>query len=312
MDGDRDVRNVVSMRLGLQIPSFTWPGSPDSIGPTLRRIATGAESAGMSSVWVMDHFFQIHGVGPVEDEMLEGYTTLGHLAAVTERVDLGLLVSGVTYRHPGLLVKIVTTLDVLSGGRAVLGIGAAWNEDEHVGLGVAFPPVAERFERLEETLQIATRMWAGDESPYEGTHYQLQRPLNSPNSVRRPHPPILVGGTGERKTLRLVAKYADACNIFEADHDFIAGKLDVLRGHCETEGRAYAEIDKTTLGELELSHDGAGETQTVDQAVGRFGRLAELGVDEAIVNMPNVADNDAFDHVAEVARQLASITPAGR
>ena len=301
------------MQLGIQVPSFTWPEGPAQLGSTLRRIAVDAEAAGVASFWVMDHFFQIRGVGPAEHEMLEGYTALSHVAAVTERMTLGTMVTGVTYRLPALLVKTVTTLDVLSGGRAWFGVGAAWNDEEHSGLGVPFPPVAERFERLEETLQIAQRMWAGDESPYDGRHYQLQRPLNSPQSLSRPHPRILIGGTGEKKTLRLVARYADACNLFELpDEDAFRHKLDVLQEHCRNEDRDYAEIEKTTLGTLRISRDGAEGTQSVAQAVDRFGRLAELGIDQAIVNSPQVADPAFFELLPDLVAELAKITPAGR
>jgi F420-dependent oxidoreductase-like protein len=300
------------MRLGLQVPSFTWPGAPVSIGPTLRRIARDAEGAGMSSFWAMDHFFQISMVGPAENEMLEGYTALSHVAAVTEKLTLGTMVTGVTYRYPGLLVKTVTTLDVLSGGRAWLGIGAAWNEEEHAGLGVPFPPVAERFERLEQTLQIAQQMWSGDDKPFHGSHYQLERPLNSPPAISSPHPRILIGGTGEKKTLRMVAQYADACNIFELGIDGVTAKLAVLREHCDRLGRDYDAIEKTTLGTLALSRDGAEGTQTVDQAVHRFGEYAAIGIDQAIVNMPNVHADDVFELVADLVRQLDGIVPAGR
>jgi F420-dependent oxidoreductase-like protein len=300
------------MRIGLQVPDFTWPGSPHSLGPTLRRVAVNAEQAGMSSFWVMDHFFQIPVLGPPEHEMLEAYTTLSHVAAVTERIMLGAMVTGVTYRHPGLLVKTVTTLDVLSGGRAYLGIGAAWNEQEHRGLGVPFAPVAERFERLEETLRIAGRMWSGDERPFIGTHYQLERPLSSPPALHEPHPPILVGGTGERKTLRLVAQYADACNIFDMGSEAITHKLGVLRGHCERLGRDYDDIVKTTLGVLLVTSHGRDGSQSVEQAVEHCGELAAIGIDEAIFSMPNVADPDAFAPWSEVVRQVALITPAGR
>jgi F420-dependent oxidoreductase-like protein len=299
------------MKLGLQIPSFTWPGGPEHLRADLARIARNAEASGMASVWVMDHFFQIERVGPPEHEMLEAYTTLGYLAGVTERVRLGTMVTGVTYRHPGILVKTVTALDVLSSGRAYLGIGAAWNEQEHRGLGVPFPPVSERFERLEETLQIALQMWSGDESPYTGKHYALERPLNSPQALRRPHPPILVGGTGEKKTLRLVARYADACNIFEMGIDAIRQKLDVLRRHCETEGRPYGEIEKTTLGRLHLSRGGGDHSQTVDQAVDRFAALADLGVTHALFSMPNVHEDGAFDLVAELVERLEPVEAAG-
>src|SRR5215475_1783928 len=202
------------MRVGLQVPNLTWPNRPGELGDTFSVIAERAERAGVYSFWMMDHFFQIRSVGPAEHEMLEGWSALAFAAARTNRIKLGTMVTGVTYRSPGILVKTATTLDVLSHGRAYFGIGAAWNEQEHKGLGVPFPPVAERFERLEETLQIAQQMWAGDERPYAGKHYQLQRPLNSPQAVQRPHPPILIGGGGEKKTLRLVAKYGDACNLF--------------------------------------------------------------------------------------------------
>ncbi|UQX89066.1 LLM class F420-dependent oxidoreductase [Jatrophihabitans telluris] len=303
------------MRLGLQVPSFTWsslPDRPHGIGTTFARIAREAEASGLNSLWVMDHFFQISMVGPAENEMLEGYSALAFAAAVTEKVKLGTMVTGVTYRHPGILIKTVTTLDALSGGRAYLGIGAAWNEEEHNGLGVPFPPLAERFERLEETLQIAQQMWLGDESPYTGKHYSLARPLNSPQSVQRPHPPILIGGTGEKKTLRMVAQYGDACNIFEQGPDFIRGKLDVLQQHCADQGRDYAEIHKTTLGRLKLSRDGGGHTVTVDQAVDRFGTLAALGIDEALFNMPDVDEADNFELIGELVRQVADIVPTGR
>jgi F420-dependent oxidoreductase-like protein len=300
------------MRLGLQVPNFTWPGSPQSLGPTFARIVRAAEASGMASLWVMDHFFQIQMVGPPENEMLEGYSALAFAAGLTDRIQLGTMVTGVTYRHPGLLVKTVTTLDVLSGGRAYLGIGAAWNEQEHRGLGVAFPPVAERFERLEETVRIAHQMWSGDQSPFEGKHYQLERPLNSPPALHQPHPPILIGGTGEKKTLRLVAQYADACNIFEIGIDGFRHKLDVLRAHCERQNRPYTEIEKTSLGTLALSRMGQHGTSTVDQAVQRFGELAEIGVDHAIVNMPNVQDESCFDLVSELVTELNTIVPAGR
>ena len=303
------------MRIGLQVPDFTWPGSPDSLGPTLRRIAVDAEQAGLSSFWVMDHFFQISMVGPPEHEMLEGYGALSHVAAVTERMMLGTMVTGVTYRHPGVLVKTVTTLDVLSGGRAYLGIGAAWNEEEHRGLGVPYPPVAERFERLEETLRIAGQMWSGDEQPFIGKHYRLERPLNSPPALRRPHPPILIGGTGEKKTLRMVAQYADACNIFDMGSEGISQKLEVLRGHCERLGRDYDAIARTTLGVLHVTadgNDGRDGTQSVDQVVDHLGELAAIGIDESIVSLRNVSEPEAFAPLSEVVRQAALITPAGR
>lgn len=301
------------MRIGLGLTGYCWPHSPASLGPTLARIGQEAEGAGVSSLWVMDHFFQIPLYGPPEQEMLESYTTLAYAAAQTTRINLGALVTGVSYRHPGVLIKIVTTLDVLSGGRTYLGIGAAWNEHEHRGLGVPFPSLAERFERLEETLQVARHMWAGDTRPFEGRHYHLTEPLNSPGPVRRPHPPILVGGGGERKTLRLVARYADACNLFEAfGVEELQRKLDVLRDHCAREGRPYAEIEKTTYGDLHLSRSGGPGTQTPDQAVERFHELAELGIDHAIVGLPNPHEPDAIELLGEVAARAEKITPAGR
>jgi alkanesulfonate monooxygenase len=210
-------------------------------------LAHTAESAGVARMTVTDHFWQISVIGPAEHDMLEAYTTLGFLAAHTQRVRLHALVTGVVYREPAVLAKMVSTLDVLSGGRAALGLGAAWNEEESRGLGLPFPPIAERFERLEETLQICLQMWSGKDTPYEGAHYQLGRTLSVPATISRPHPPIMIGGVGERKTLRLVARYADACNIFAAAEP--AHKLDVLREHCEREGRDYATIEKTsTLG----------------------------------------------------------------
>ena len=300
------------MKLGLHLAQQTYPNGPAALGADLAATARAADEAGFGYLSVMDHFFQISRYGPPEHEMLEGYTTLGFAASITERVQLGTMVTGVTYRHPGILVKTVTTLDVLSEGRAYLGIGAAWNEEEHRGLGVPYPPVAERFERLEETLQIARQMWSGDESPYHGKYYQLERPLNSPPPVRQPHPPILIGGSGEKKTLRLVARYADACNIFDAGIDTVRHKLEVLRGHCEAEGRPYEEIERTTLGQLSLSRDGREGTLTVDQAVEHFAALAGVGVDHAIVGMPNVHDEAAFELVPDLVRQLDGIVPAGR
>jgi F420-dependent oxidoreductase-like protein len=300
------------MQIGLQVPSFTWPGGPAEIGSTFRRIAKDADQAGLASLWVMDHFFQIQVVGPPENEMLEGYSALAFAAAVTERITLGTMVTGITYRHPGVLIKTVTTLDVLSGGRAWFGVGAAWNEEEHLGLGVPYPPTAERFERLEETLQIAQQMWAGDEQPIDGPHYQLQRPLNSPQSLSRPHPKILIGGTGEKKTLRMVAQYADACNVFDMGAEAISGKLSVLRQHCETLGRDYGQIEKTVLTSLALSADGHGKTETVKQAAERFAGFGELGIDQVIFNSTTVSDPGVFDLIAELVTELAPVTPAGR
>ena len=235
------------MKLGIHVVSLTWPNSPQSIAPTLRRIAETAEDIGCSSVSVMDHYFQMEAWYPADDEMLEGYTMLGFLAACTRRVQLRLLVTGVTYRYPGLLAKIVTSVDVLSGGRAELGIGAAWYEREHKGLGVSFPGVSERFERLEETIQICLQMWSENNGSFNGKHYQLAETLCSPPPISEPRPPIMIGGGGERKTLKLAARYADSCNLIAGIGDDLSHKLEVLRGHCETEGTDYADITKTVL-----------------------------------------------------------------
>jgi F420-dependent oxidoreductase-like protein len=273
------------VRIGLQVPSFTWPDGTEGIGPRLAEIGRTADEAGFASLWVMDHFFQIRGVGPIEDPMLEGYSALSYLAGVTERAKLGTLVTGVVYRHPGILVKTATTLDVLSGGRAYLGIGAGWNEREALGLGVPFPSTKERFERLEEALQISHQMWSGEVKPYDGKHYHLAETLNSPQVLSRPHPPVMIGGMGEKKTLRLVARYADACNIFAyGGPDLIRHKLDVLRDHCEDVGRDYEEIERTALSTVNLAPDG----MTAEQVIGMCHSLNEAGIEHLIFNMPNV------------------------
>jgi len=302
------------MRLGLQVPNFTWPNGQANLGDTFGLIAERADRAGLYSLWVMDHFFQIPSVGPSENEMLEGYSALSFAAGRTNRIKLGTMVTGVTYRHPGILVKTVTTLDVLSHGRAYLGIGAAWNEEEHRGLGVPFPPLAERFERLEEALQIALQMWAGDEKPYEGKHYQLARPLNSPQAVQKPHPPILIGGSGERKTLRLVAQYGDACNLFaRLGKDQLQHKLDTLRDHCQSVGRPYEQIEKTTLDSFSLTRDGRDGTTTPAEAIERFAGLAAMGIDQAIFSLRNVYDLEPFDLLAtEIVPAVEKIPVAGR
>jgi F420-dependent oxidoreductase-like protein len=270
------------MKIGLQIPDFTWPGGPPKLGENLAAVARTADAAGFEVVGVMDHLWQIRSVGSPEREMLEAYTTLGFLAAHTKRAKLLTIVTGAVYRHPGMLGKIVTTLDVLSGGRAWLGIGAAWNEAEAKGLGIPFPPLAERFERLEETLQICLQMWAGDESPFQGKHYQLERPLNSPQSLTRPHPPIMIGGMGERKTLRLVARYAQACNLFPTPE--LPRKLEVLRAHCEAEGRDYNEIQKTSMFNFDVGANG----ENVGKTIGRLRQLSNQGVQTAIGSVKDV------------------------
>jgi F420-dependent oxidoreductase-like protein len=271
------------VKASIQIPNFTWPGGTEAIGPTLARIGRAAEGAGLDTVWVMDHFFQLDGwLGGPEDPMLEAYSALSYLAAVTERVRLGTLVTGVSYRAAGHLAKTVTTLDVLSGGRAWLGIGAGWNEREARGLGLPFPPTADRFEQLEETLQALLRMWAGDRTPFEGTHVRFAEPILSPAALSQPHPPIMIGGSGEQKTLRLVAAYADACNFFAAIGDEeLAHKLDVLKMRCAEVGRDDAEISKTVY----VRADPANETHA--DIVERCAALAKLGFDHVIFNIPN-------------------------
>ena len=267
------------MQIGLQIPDFTRPEGAATLGPALGQLARTADDHGFDFVGVMDHFFQIASVGPAENDMLEAYTTLGFLAANTSRAKLLTIVTGVHYRTAGLMAKTITTLDVLSGGRAWLGIGAGWNEEESLGLGFGFPPVAERFQMLEETLQICLQMWRDDETPYEGRHYQLHRPLNSPQALQKPHPPIMIGGGGERKTLRLVAKYADACNLF-ATAD-VARKLDVLKRHCDDVGRNYDDITKTAY---YLFDTGVGAPKILSD----LRRLADMGFQAAIGGVRDV------------------------
>jgi len=310
------------MRLGSQVSYFSWPDAPASIGPTFGRIARNSEDAGLTSLWVMDHFFQIGTIGPPELDMVEGYTALAFAAGQTSRIELGTLVTGVTYRHPGVLAKTVTSLDVLSGGRAWLGIGAAWNVHEHDALGVPFPAVSERFERLEEALQICLQMWSEEDKPFSGRHYQLERTLNVPQSLRRPHPPILIGGGGEKKTLRLVAQYADACNLFDTGlhPEGLPHKLDVIRQHCADVGRDYDDIEKTVLARVALaaeSAEAAGASggmpwASVDETVERFGRLSEAGIDTVIMGLANNTDDAVYPLVAEVVRQVEPLRAQGR
>jgi F420-dependent oxidoreductase-like protein len=253
------------MKVGLHISNYTWDDGPAELRFRMAEIAQRAEQGGVDRISVMDHVWQIGHIGPPEHEMLEAYTALGWLAAKTERAKLLTMVTAVTYREPGLLAKAMSTLDVLSGGRAILGIGAAWNEEEARGLGLLFPPTAERFERLEETLRIFLQMWSEDEGPFEGRHYHLARTLNSPQPLTRPRPPILIGGGGEKKTLRLVAKYADSCNIGFYSPDQAAHKLDVLRQHCADVGRDYDEIEKTAQTRFDLGENGENVQRTIEQ-----------------------------------------------
>lgn len=277
------------MKIGLQIPRFTWPGGNAAIASTLADIGRAADEAGFASIWVMDHFFQLEPMlGQADEPMLEGYSTLSYLAAVTSRPRLGTLVTGVIYRRPGFLIKAVTNLDVLSRGRAYFGVGAAWYDREADGLGFDFPPTKERFELLEETLQLAHHMWkppAGPVRPFVGKHLNLPEPICSPLPVSAPHPPIMIGGMGEKKTLRLVAQYGDACNLFaRAGADVLRSKLDILRAHCDELGRSYEAIEKTTLNTVHLAPGEMSARDIIEQCR----ELAALGISHAIFNMPNV------------------------
>ncbi len=266
------------MRLAMHYWNFSTPGGPAAIGSTLRDTARAADEGGVAAMTVMDHWFQMEAMAPAEEPMLEAYTTLSHLAAVTERLRLGTLVTGVTYRHPGLLAKTVATLDVLSGGRAFLGIGAAWYEREHAGLGVPFPPLKERFERLEETLRICRQVWGDDDGAFEGRHFRLAETLGRPKPLQ-PHLPILIGGGGEKKTLRLVAQHGDACNLFDAGAEQLRHKIEVLRGHCSDVGRDPGEIEVTVTAQL-ASPDDAGAF------LERMQEYAGLGVDQVWLGVP--------------------------
>jgi F420-dependent oxidoreductase-like protein len=291
------------LKLAIHNPSFTYPGGPENIAPVLAATARAAEDGGADQFTLMDHWFQIAPIGAPREPMLEGYTALGYVAAQTERMRLGLLVTGVTYRHPGLLAKIVTTLDVLSGGRAQLGIGAAWFEEEHDALGVPYPPIAERFERLEEAIQICFQMWSDDDGPYEGKHYELAETMCSPPPVSQPRPTLMIGGGGEKKTLRLVAKYADACNLFGNEREVVARKLEVLKGHCENEGRDYGEIEKTII------YSAASPLDDVDAFLTEMDAMAQLGIEKVWLSNTKVEDPAAWaDEVcAQTVSRLAEL-----
>ena len=299
------------MKLGLQISSFTWPGGDAAIGQTLADIVRTADDAGFDSIWVMDHFLQIGSVGKPDEPMLEGMAALGYMAAHSKRARLGLMVGGIHYRTAGLWIKAATTLDVLSGGRAYFGIGAAWNEQESRAWGFPMPPLGERFEMLEETLQLAQAAWRGDQGtrePFDGRHYQATDPLNSPQALSQPRPPILIGGGGERRTLKLVAKYADACNVFGTDPAQLKHKYDVLRRHCETVGRDYAEIEKTFLAGVSITPDGARRSLTPEAMVERLGRTADVGAQHAIVSIRGLEDLSKLELIGrDVIPQLRSI-----
>jgi F420-dependent oxidoreductase-like protein len=287
------------VKVGLQIERFDWPGGPLAIGPTLAGVASRADEAGFNSIWVMDHFFQIRGVGPATDPMLDGQTTLGFLAAHTTRARLGLLVGGIHYREPGLWVKAATTLDVLSGGRAWLGLGAGWNREESEALGFPFPDLGERFERLEDTLLLAHAMFAGERGSEEevvGNHLRARRAMNSPQSISRPRIPIMVGGGGEQRTLRLVARYADACNVFGGP-ERIAHKFSVLRRHCDEVGRPYAEIERTVLTDVALATagSGGGRASTTAELVDRLAELWDAGCQHVILSVRSVHEPETIE-----------------
>jgi F420-dependent oxidoreductase-like protein len=289
------------LKFGLQISSFTWPGGDAAIGPTFARVVETADAVGFDSIWVMDHFFQIRSVGRAEEPMLEGTTALGFAAAHAKRARLGLMVGGIHYRQPALWIKSATTLDVLSGGRAWFGIGAAWNEEESTGLGFPMPRLADRFRMLEDTLKMAHEMWSGERGSggrYEGRTVTATRLLNSPQSVSRPRIPIMIGGGGEQKTLRLVAQYADATNVFGGPPQ-IAHKYAILREHCERLGRPYEEIERSTLQRVDLDAEEPAAT------VERFGALAEAGAQHILFSVRGVNDVTKLERIgAEVLDKL--------
>jgi F420-dependent oxidoreductase-like protein len=295
------------VRVSIGLTNYSWPGGPGRLGAELARVVRGADQAGIDTVWVVDHLLQADPTAPPDDtEMLEAYTTLGFLAAQTERVRLGTMVTGVTFRPPALLVKAVTTLDVLSGGRAWLGIGAGYHGPEAEAMGLPLPPVAERFERLEETLRIAAQMWAGDDAPFAGRHYRLQRPAGSPRPIQRAHPPVLIGGTGERKTLRLVARYADACNLFDIPDGgrTVTRKLAVLARHCEEAGRPYEQIEKTLSTRLQPG-------EPADAFVDRARTAAALGIEHLVVLTPGPWTDDLLAVLAAAVPALGEVPVAG-
>ena len=285
------------MKFGLQVPSFSYPGGTPDIAPTLERIVRTADEVGFDSIWVMDHLFQIRSVGAVDEPMLEGWTALGWIGAMTKRARIGLMVGGIPYRLPAIWVKAATTLDVLTGGRAWLGLGAAWNQQESDALGIPFPPLGVRFQQLEETLRIAHEMLEGEtgsQRAFDGREFRATRLLNSPQSISRPRVPIMIGGGGERKTLRLVAQYADASNVFGGPEN-IHHKWEVLRRHCEAVGRPFEEIERSTLQGVNVSRDGSGGTETPDQVIDRFGELGDAGAQHILFSVRDVWQTDKLE-----------------
>ena len=284
------------MKLAIHCANLTWPGGPHALGRTLADVARAADQGGVTTLTMMDHYFQMEPLGGPAAPMLEGYTSLGFLAGQTTELELGLLVTGVTYRHPGLLAKIVSTLDVLSGGRAMLGVGAAWYEREHAGLGVPFPSTSERFERLEETLQVCRQMWSEENGAFAGRHYRLAETVCVPPPVRAGGPNVLVGGSGEKKTLRLVAKYADACNLYGFEPEQMRHKVEVLEGHCADMGRDPAAVRRTSLA-------GRDPFEDLDAFLRLMEAYAGLGIDQVWVTPPSE------DPVAYVQRLCEELLP---
>jgi F420-dependent oxidoreductase-like protein len=287
------------MRVSITITDYSWPGD---LGAALERVAVAADEGGLDTVWLTDHLIQAAPGSAPDSAMLEAHAALGFVAAKTRRVRLGTMVAAVTYRPPAMLIKSTTTLDVLSGGRAWLGIGAGYQEDEARAMGLSLPPVAERFERLDETLQLALRMWSGDATAFHGRHHVLERPVGSPLPVTRPRPPILIGGAGERKTLRLVARYADACNLFDIPDggETVRRKLDVLARHCEELGRPYEEIEKTISTRLEPGESAGAFAE-------RCAQLAVLGIQHAVVLTAGPWSEDGVATLAASARDVREL-----
>lgn len=301
------------MRLGLQINKFEQPGGDAAIAPALAAKVKAAEAAGFATAFVMDHMFQLPTLGPIDEAMLECYTALAFMAAHTSTIKLGTMVTGITYRIPGVLLKTVTTVDVLSGGRTYFGIGAAWFEREHLALGIPFPPVKERFVALEETLQLAHQMWRGETGPYKGQQLDLSETICRPLPVSQPHPPILIGGGGETKTLKYVAQYGDACNLGASDLPVLEHKLNVLKRHCEEQGRDYSTIYRTSLGGFKpLSRDGREGTMTMSQAEELIGTLAGLGIDEALMGIIAYRDEESIELVNDLITRAGKLAVAGR
>jgi F420-dependent oxidoreductase-like protein len=294
------------MRVSLNVTNFSWTHDARDIAPRLSDLVRRADEAGVDTVWVSDHLLQADPTSGAEDtEMLEAYTTLGYLAAQSKRVNLGTMVTGVTFRPPALLIKAVTTLDVLSAGRAWLGIGAGYQQREAESMGLSMPPVRERFERLEETLRLALQMWAGDDDAFEGTHYHLTQPTNSPGALRKPHPPVLIGGAGEQKTLRLVAQYGDACNLFDIpdNGETVRRKLSVLAGHCEAIGRPYDSIDKTLSTRLEPD-------ESAESFIERCRTFSSWGIEHVVLVTRGAWQERALSTVAEAVPSLEGNGPA--